>query len=82
MADKKILIVDDDPDITYTMQLILEGHGYQVDSAVNSATARSKLEQEKPETVETSADIFENHKKESVQNPPRDKKKTKTLHPW
>ena len=51
MAAKKILIVDDDPDITYAMQMILEGHGYQVGSAVNSATARSKMEQEKPDLI-------------------------------
>ena len=51
MAAQKILIVDDDPDITYTMQMILESHGYQVDSAVNSDTARSKMEQEKPNLI-------------------------------
>ena len=51
MNTQKILIVDDDPDITYTMQMILESHGYQVDSAVNSATARSKMEQEKPDLI-------------------------------
>ena len=51
MAAQKILIVDDDPDITYTMQMILESHGYQVDSAVNSATARTQMEQEKPDLI-------------------------------
>ena len=51
MATKKILIVDDDSDITYAMQMILENHGYRVDSAVNSATARSKMEQEKPDLI-------------------------------
>ncbi len=51
MAAQKILIVDDDPDITYAMQMILEAHGYQVDSAVNSATAKSKLEQGKPNLI-------------------------------
>ena len=33
MAAKKILIVDDDPDITYAMQMILEGHCFQVCAA-------------------------------------------------
>ena len=47
----KILIVDDDADITYAMQMILEGHGYQVTSAVNSATARSKLAEGKPDLI-------------------------------
>ncbi|MDH4202610.1 MAG: response regulator [Phycisphaerae bacterium] len=51
MANQKILIVDDDPDITYTMQMILESHGYQVDSAVNSTTAKSRMEQEKPDLI-------------------------------
>jgi CheY-like chemotaxis protein len=51
MAAKKILIVDDDPDITYTMQMILESHGYQVDSAINGTTARDKLEQDKPNLI-------------------------------
>ena len=51
MANQKILIVDDDSDITYAMQMILESHGYQVDSAINSATARSKMEQEKPDLL-------------------------------
>lgn len=51
MATQKILIVDDDPDITYAMQMILESHGYLVDSAVNSATARSKMEKEKPDLL-------------------------------
>ena len=51
MAAQKILIVDDDSDITYAMQMILESHGYLVDSAVNSATARSKMEKEKPDLL-------------------------------
>jgi CheY-like chemotaxis protein len=51
MAAQKILIVDDDPDITYAMQTILEAHGYQVDSAVNSATARTQMELEKPDLI-------------------------------
>ena len=29
---KKILLVDDEPDITYTIQKILEDHGFKVDS--------------------------------------------------
>ena len=37
------------------------------------------LEQEKPETVETNEDIFENHVKESGQIPHKDNEKTKTL---
>lgn len=51
MSTKKILIVDDDSDITYTMQMILESHGYQVDSAVNSAAARSKMEEDRPDLI-------------------------------
>ena len=51
MANQTILIVDDDDDITYTMQIILENHGYQVDSAVNSTTAKQKIEQHKPDLI-------------------------------
>jgi len=29
---KKILLVDDEPDVTYTIQKILEDHGFKVDS--------------------------------------------------
>ena len=28
---KKILLVDDEPDVTYTIQKILEDHGFKVD---------------------------------------------------
>jgi CheY-like chemotaxis protein len=51
MATQRILIVDDDPDITYAMQMILESHAYQVDTAVNSDTAKSKMEQGKPDLI-------------------------------
>ena len=51
MANQTILIVDDDDDITYTMQIILENHGYQVDSAVNSTIAKQKIEQHKPDLI-------------------------------
>ena len=51
MAGQKILIVDDDLDITCAMQMILEAHGYQVVTAVNSPTARSQMEQGKPDLI-------------------------------
>jgi CheY-like chemotaxis protein len=51
MESQLILIVDDDPDITYAMQMILESHGYQVDSAVNSTTAKEKMEKQKPDLI-------------------------------
>ena len=35
----KVLVVDDDPDIVLTVQLMLEQQGYEVDSAANGSEA-------------------------------------------
>ena len=40
MALGRVLIVDDDPDITEAMKVVLENKGYQVSSAGNSVIAK------------------------------------------
>jgi two-component system alkaline phosphatase synthesis response regulator PhoP len=52
MADKKrILIVDDDPDIRAAMQLILTSHGYEVATADSSKEAFEKIEETPPDLI-------------------------------
>ncbi len=36
---KKILIIDDEPDVTYTIKTILEDHGFEVDAFTDSILA-------------------------------------------
>ena len=51
--DKKglILVVDDDPDIVATSRIILEGHGYEVQTASNGKEAKDLLSQCKPDLM-------------------------------
>ena len=51
MDRKKILIVDDDPDVTHAMKVVLETQPYQVSTAVNSKEAKILLGQEKPDLI-------------------------------
>jgi CheY-like chemotaxis protein len=51
MEQAKILIVDDDPDITEVMKLVLENEGYSVESAVDSATALESVKGNKPDLI-------------------------------
>ncbi|MHC4842303.1 MAG: response regulator [Planctomycetota bacterium] len=51
MEKAKILIVDDDPDITEVMKLVLENEGYSVESAVDSATALESVKNNKPDLI-------------------------------
>jgi DNA-binding response OmpR family regulator len=48
---RKILIVDDDPVFVKSTSLVLEAHGYDVDSARNGAEGLAKIEQEPPDLV-------------------------------
>ena len=51
MASIKILIVDDDPDITEAMRVVLENRGYQVDSAADSVKALKRMEAQRPDLI-------------------------------
>jgi len=51
MALGRVLIVDDDPDITEAMKVVLENKGYQVSSAENSAVATEQLQKELPDLI-------------------------------
>ena len=46
-----ILVVDDDPDIRYTLKIILEKNNYQVRLAANGADALVALKQKKPDLM-------------------------------
>ena len=45
MQGKKILVVDDDPDIVEYLSTLLEDHGYEVQGASGASAARTTLEQ-------------------------------------
>jgi CheY-like chemotaxis protein len=51
MDPKKILIVDDDPDITEAMSVVLETKNYAVTTASNSADAADAIAQSTPDLV-------------------------------
>lgn len=51
MADKKILIVDDEPDIVETLQFRLEKEGYQVITANDGVEALELAHLEKPDLI-------------------------------
>ncbi len=46
-----ILVVDDDPDLRKLIGEFLQGHGYRVEVAENSAAMRRAIERERPELV-------------------------------
>lgn len=43
MADHRVLIIDDDPDITEAMKVVLEGEGHEVCSARDSTEGMEQL---------------------------------------
>jgi len=51
MAVKRVLVVDDDPDIIDYLGLFLEDHGYAVSSANRSSSALSALDEVEPDAV-------------------------------
>ena len=51
MDKKKILIVDDEPDLLKLTSLRLEKHGYEIKTAVNSRDAIDLIEKEKPDLI-------------------------------
>jgi two-component system, OmpR family, alkaline phosphatase synthesis response regulator PhoP len=51
MNTARILIVDDDADITEAMKIVLESKGYAVDSAIDSQDAARHLVSQKPDLI-------------------------------
>jgi CheY-like chemotaxis protein len=51
MEKAKVLIVDDDPDITEAMKVVLENSNYVVSSAGGIEQALESLEQERPDII-------------------------------
>lgn len=47
----KILVVDDDPDIVESLRLVLESAGYDVDTALTTQEAFSKVESYHPDLI-------------------------------
>jgi two-component system alkaline phosphatase synthesis response regulator PhoP len=48
MPDKKILVVDDEPNVVRTLTFVLKKEGYDVSSAVNGEEAITKARETKP----------------------------------
>ena len=51
MEQSKILIIDDDPDITEAMKMVLENQGYSVDNAVDGSEGLEKIQAYKPNLI-------------------------------
>jgi CheY-like chemotaxis protein len=51
MRQGKILIIDDDPDITEAMRIILEHRGHTVRSAPDGATGMDRLKETTPDLI-------------------------------
>jgi len=51
MGQTQILIVDDDPDITEAMKIVLENKGYDVDSALDGDACLEKLKARIPDVI-------------------------------
>ncbi len=48
VENQKIMVVDDDPNLTRSVTFILQKEGYQVDVATNGEEAMAKIRQSKP----------------------------------
>ena len=51
MRQGRILIIDDDPDITEAMRIILEGKGYEVRNALDGTAGMDRLKEAKPDLI-------------------------------
>ena len=51
MGQGKILIIDDDPDITEAMRVVLENKGYEVASARDSREGMEQVKGNKPDLI-------------------------------
>ena len=48
---KKIMVVDDEPDVRATVKTVLEKNGYSIITAVNGDDCLEKLKTEKPDLI-------------------------------
>ena len=48
---KKILVIDDDPDIVEAMRMVLEAQDFEVHSAINGTEGLSKVKQVRPDLI-------------------------------
>ena len=51
MNKKKVLVIDDEPDIVEFLTDLLEDNGYIVDSATNTRTGMNLITQNKPDVI-------------------------------
>jgi CheY-like chemotaxis protein len=51
MEKSRILIIDDDPDITEAMTVILENRGYEVSSAGDGSEGMERLKERRPDLI-------------------------------
>lgn len=51
MGRGRILIIDDDPDITEAMRVILENKDYEVDSALDGTEGMKRINDSKPDLI-------------------------------
>jgi CheY-like chemotaxis protein len=51
MRQGKILIIDDDPDITEAMKIILESNGYEVANAPDGTQGMKRLKEARPDLI-------------------------------
>ncbi len=51
MEKKRILIVDDDPDLVLSVRMVLEANGYLVDEASSGAAGLEKMQSGAPDLV-------------------------------
>jgi CheY-like chemotaxis protein len=51
MAQERILIIDDDPDITEAMKVVLENEGYIIDSAKDGSKGMERIKAAKPDLI-------------------------------
>ena len=51
MGQGRILIIDDDPDITEAMSVVLTHRGYEIDSAADSSEGMERLTAHRPDLI-------------------------------
>ena len=50
-AAKKVLIVDDEPDVVSYLEMLLRDHGYETRSAANGQEALDRVRRERPDLI-------------------------------